>query len=100
MPREHPNSSHGFTLFLWSASEPVGSVSLQDDCLGSAVSLRTVLQARPLPAGRWPLPPRALACRGVAEVPYGGNKQERSGERTTNSTVSLFSGILEYGMKY
>lgn len=51
MLREHWISSCGFTVILWGASEPVGSVylhpALGDDCFASAVS---VLQACPLPA--------------------------------------------------
>lgn len=95
MPTEHQSSSSpGFTLFLWFTKEAVGSVFLQDDCFGSAVSFGTV------PASRVASASQALACRPVAEFPFGHNKQESYRERTTDPVVFSFSGILEYEMEY
>lgn len=81
-------------MFLWGTKEPVGSVSLKDDCFGSAVSLGTVPVCRAASASQ------ALACRPVAKFSFGHNKQGSSGERTTNAVVFLFSGLLKYGMQY
>lgn len=46
----------------------------------------------------WPLPPKALAHRPVAEFPFGHNKQGSSGERRAH--LFLFPGVLKYGMEY
>lgn len=100
VPREYQSSSRGFILFLWGANEPVGSIFVQGDCFGSAVSLGTVLQAAHCLHVQRLLPPMALACRLVGEFLFGHNKQGGSGERAANPPVSLFSGILKYGMEY